>query len=239
MEEGAKLGFHLPFLQITNETKVKEFCSTATAVCLTNAYKLGFQDMRMFSTIMSASEVSDEVIDDMLATSANDMFWYGPEEARKHNLVNTKKWVPSLTIGQDLAKGLSAYQSGDYETALKEWKTLAEQGNAEAQNSLGIMYINGEAVQKDDTEAMRLFRLAAEQGYSDAQLNLARMYFESDGVAQDVITAHMWAVIAESYRVVGANDFMMHVQGFMGFNHMNEGWSRAKVCMASNYKDCD
>ena len=33
----------------------------------------------------------------------------------------------------DFQKGVAAYQSGDYTTALREWKPLAEQGLASAQ----------------------------------------------------------------------------------------------------------
>ena len=40
----------------------------------------------------------------------------------------------------DLQKGLTAAQSGDYATALREWTPLAKQGNANAQSNLGVMY---------------------------------------------------------------------------------------------------
>tara|TARA_Y100000588_G_scaffold385306_1_gene478336 strand:+ start:7197 stop:7433 length:237 start_codon:yes stop_codon:yes gene_type:complete len=40
----------------------------------------------------------------------------------------------------DFNKGLAAYKSGDYATALHEWKPLAEQGDATAQYNLGITY---------------------------------------------------------------------------------------------------
>jgi len=36
----------------------------------------------------------------------------------------------------DLQKGLTAYQNGDYATALREWTPLAEQGDADAQFNL-------------------------------------------------------------------------------------------------------
>jgi uncharacterized protein len=37
----------------------------------------------------------------------------------------------------DYAAGWKAIQSGDFATALQEWKPLAEQGNAKAQVNLG------------------------------------------------------------------------------------------------------
>jgi TPR repeat protein len=50
----------------------------------------------------------------------------------------------------DLQKGLTAYKSGDYATALREWTPLAKQGDAHAQNNLGLMYKNGQGVPQDD-----------------------------------------------------------------------------------------
>ena len=41
---------------------------------------------------------------------------------------------------QDFNKGFKAALSGDFATAMKEWRPLAEQGDARAQNLLGQMY---------------------------------------------------------------------------------------------------
>ena len=64
---------------------------------------------------------------------------------------------------QDFDKGIAAYSRGDFATALKEWRPLAEQGHAKAQRDLGVMYFKGEVVPQDDVEAVKWFRLAAEQ----------------------------------------------------------------------------
>ncbi len=40
-------------------------------------------------------------------------------------------------------EGLAAYSRGDYKTALREWRPLAEQGYASAQAILGVMYSEG------------------------------------------------------------------------------------------------
>ena len=41
---------------------------------------------------------------------------------------------------QDIQKGLEAYSKADFDTALKEWKPLAEDGNRVAQYFLGYLY---------------------------------------------------------------------------------------------------
>jgi TPR repeat protein len=79
-------------------------------------------------------------------------------------------------LAQDLDKGQSAFEAGDYTTALKELKPNAEQGFAEAQYNLGWMYDNGDGVPQDYAEALKWYTLAAEQGDTMAQFNLGVMY---------------------------------------------------------------
>ncbi|MXZ50206.1 MAG: sel1 repeat family protein, partial [Rhodobacteraceae bacterium] len=69
-----------------------------------------------------------------------------------------------LASTQDINVGVEAYKRGDYETALREWHPLAEQGEVEAQFILGLMYGNGEGVPQDYGEAEKWWRLSAEQG---------------------------------------------------------------------------
>ena len=71
--------------------------------------------------------------------------------------------------GQDFEKGQDAYVRGDYATALREWRPLAEQGDAEAQFRLGVMYANGRGVALDIAEAWKWWRKAAQQGHTGAE----------------------------------------------------------------------
>ena len=101
-----------------------------------------------------------------------------------------------VAIAQDLDAGLKAAQAGDFQTALKEWKPLADQGHAYAQYNLGLMYANGEGVAEDDAEAVRWYRLAADQGHADAQYNLGWMYAIGEGVVEDDAEAVRWYRLA-------------------------------------------
>ncbi len=98
----------------------------------------------------------------------------------------------------DFNAGVAAYKRGDYATALRELRPLAEQGNANAQYNLGFMYINGLGVPLDYAEAAKWFRKAAEQGYAGAQYNLGLMYGNGEGVPLDYAKAHMWFNLAAS-----------------------------------------
>jgi len=97
-----------------------------------------------------------------------------------------------MGLAQDLQKGLEAAEKGDFATALREWRPLAEQGDAQAQYGLGVMYDNGYGVTQDDKEAANWYRKAAEQGYAAAQFNLAVMYDKGRGVTQDDAEAANW-----------------------------------------------
>ena len=92
--------------------------------------------------------------------------------------------------------GLEAFKRGDYATALKEYRPLAEQGDAVAQFALGVMYEKGRGVPQGDPEAVHWYRLAAEQGQASAQNNLAKMYRRGRGVPKDDVLAHKWFNLA-------------------------------------------
>ncbi len=89
-------------------------------------------------------------------------------------------------------EGVAAYDRGDYATAFREMKPLAEQGNAEAQHILGLMYNKGQGVPQDYAEAVRWIRKAAEQGDAMAQYNLGVMYNNGQGVTLDYAEAVKW-----------------------------------------------
>ncbi len=72
----------------------------------------------------------------------------------------TKTWLSlSIVVGlvcmlaapvlAGFQEGLDAYNRGDYDTALKEMRPLAEQGVAAAQHNLGVMYRMGHGVPQD------------------------------------------------------------------------------------------
>jgi uncharacterized protein len=80
---------------------------------------------------------------------------------------------------------LDAYRRGDYLTALRLIRSLANDGDAEAQFNLGLMYMTGKGVQQDYAAAVIWFQKAAEQGYALAQSNLGVFYRDGRGVPQD------------------------------------------------------
>jgi TPR repeat protein len=102
------------------------------------------------------------------------------------------------TAAGPLDDARAADRRGDYATEFRLLRSLAEQGNAEAQEALGSMYTGGRGVPQDYVEAVKWFRSAAEQGFVDAQDSLARMYVQGQGVPKDYVQAHMWCNRAAS-----------------------------------------
>ena len=98
--------------------------------------------------------------------------------------------------------GLAAAQRGNYAIALQLWRPLAEQGNAEAQYELGVMYFEGQGVAEDFKEAAKWYQLAAEQGNAAAQFSIGFMYAKGQGVAQDFKEAVKWYLLSaeQGYR---------------------------------------
>ena len=77
----------------------------------------------------------------------------------------------NVAVGADFQKGADAYNKGDYATALKEWRPLAEQGQAGAENNLDVMYDRGKGVIQNDASAHVWWNIAASQGLEDAAKN--------------------------------------------------------------------
>src|SRR5665811_1208260 len=78
--------------------------------------------------------------------------------------------------------GVAAYNRGDYATALRLFRPLADQGVAIAQNNLGVLYEKGQGVPQNYAEAAKWYRLAANQGAAVAQYNLGIMYATGHGL---------------------------------------------------------
>jgi TPR repeat protein len=110
-------------------------------------------------------------------------------------------WLMVLTVAGTAVAGsledaLSAHMHGDYATALRLYKPLADQGDASAQYNLGTMYEAGQGVPQDYAEAVIWYRKAADHGAASAQYNLGVLYDTGHGVPQDYVEAHKWYDLA-------------------------------------------
>ena len=92
----------------------------------------------------------------------------------------------------DILSGAKAYRSGDFATALAEFRKLAEQGVPLAQFALGQMHAEGAGVSRDFGEATEWYTLAARGGLAQAQYNLGVAHYTGIGVRRDYLQAARW-----------------------------------------------
>ena len=146
--------------------------------------------------------------------------------------------LPQASEAQDFDRGVSAYNDGDYPTALREFRLLAEQGDALAQYNLGGMYYNGRGVPQNYAEAARLYRLAAEQGNALAQFNLGVMYGNGQGLPQNYQLAYMWFNLAAGKGIEGAASVRDWVAGNMTPEQIGRAQQLTAECFNRNYQGC-
>jgi TPR repeat protein len=98
----------------------------------------------------------------------------------------------------DLSDGVNAYLQGNYAVALPRLRTVAENGNVDAQLILAEMYKTGKGVTQDHAESVRWLRLAAKGGSATAQYRIGNMYYNGQGVVQDLGESARWYRLAAS-----------------------------------------
>ena len=97
---------------------------------------------------------------------------------------------PSLPVSQE--EPTQPFKRGLSVSPVHAVRSLAEQGSAEAQFNLGLLYDHGRGVPKDKHEALRWYRRAALQGDTFAQNSLGDNYWEGTGVPKDDREAVWW-----------------------------------------------
>ena len=82
---------------------------------------------------------------------------------------------------------LSIMSSLDYS------KKLADEGNVIEQHRLGVMYLEGDGVDRNYEKAFNYLLKAAKQGNGNAQSAIAGMYFDGKGIQRDEEEALFWS----------------------------------------------
>jgi len=105
-------------------------------------------------------------------------------------LIVTVFLASALLVGcSGRSAGFAAYKSGDYPTALREFRA---EGGPDGDFAIGLMYYKGEGVKRDMREAASFFHRAADQGHAGAQNNLGLMHVQGSGVPMDYKEAVRW-----------------------------------------------
>jgi TPR repeat protein len=118
-----------------------------------------------------------------------------------------------------LEDGLTAYRKGDFDTAFKTLKPLAEIDNSQsavAQERMGLLTEHGRGTPRDLAAAAKWYQKAAEQGNMVTQGHLGRLYRLGIGVPRDAALAAKWSIKAatQGNAVAQANLGYMALEGF-------------------------
>ena len=122
------------------------------------------------------------------------------EELKRSNLTKETNSQAVETVAIPKAKSdeelydeaLAMMSTDDYIQGVEAMKRLAESGYCEAQCKMGLMYSEGNRVEKDHSIAYIWFQKAADQGHARAQHNLGYKYDVGEGVEQNYEKAVEW-----------------------------------------------
>jgi len=92
---------------------------------------------------------------------SNLIFW-GATMRHASMLTAAILFVAGSATAGPLEDGTAAQKKGDYAIALEAFRPLAEQGNADAQLMVGVMFVKGQGVSADLNVAQNWFKRAAE-----------------------------------------------------------------------------
>ena len=126
-----------------------------------------------------------------------------------------------------------------YADDFAETLKLAEQGDADAQASIGFMYAAGLWVPENDKTAVMWYAKAAEQGHAEAQHNLGVMYFNGEGVPENDVKAYVWWSMAKASGNDDAKGNLEILKKRMTKEQIAKAQELAAKCYESDYKDCN
>lgn len=140
---------------------------------------------------------------------------------------------PTTYLSTDPNAGLDGAAPQDQEaTNLAALVRAAEQGDANAQFNLGLMYDRRQDVAADYAEAERWVRMAAEQGLPYAQNYLGTMRLSSRGHPQDYVQAYMWFSLAASSGNKASLKNRMAIEARMSPLQIEQGQKLAREWLA-------
>ena len=114
-----------------------------------------------------------------------------------------RAWVQT-NIGTLYCNALNNTENFNFTEAMKWFRKAADQGDAEAQYSIGRLYDYGLGVQQDFTKAMRWYLLAASQNHAGAQYSIGMLYDNTEGSIQNFTEAMRWYLLAAAQNHAGA-----------------------------------
>jgi TPR repeat protein len=128
------------------------------------------------------------------------------------------------------------YRAGNYGEALKWLRKSAEQGYSFGQYNLGVMYLEGSGVAKNESESVKWFTRAAEQWNRGAINNLVAAYFYGKGAEKNLVSAYMWLRIGAVAGDVNSAKNLDGLKAMLTPEQIADGERRAEQWQAEHKK---
>lgn len=105
LEDGARLGFHLPFMAVSDRN-IYDYCTSlptyddrsyyigdgADENCLVGTFQMGLLTFSNLNRIFDRDGISEVVIEAMISTLPADMTWFDQNSAREFGLTNSDNY---------------------------------------------------------------------------------------------------------------------------------------------------
>jgi len=123
-------------------------------------------------------------------------------------------------------------------TAIKWYKIAKDNGSAEAEYRLGLIYVGGDGVPSNYSQGFKFLIASAKKGYNHAQGEVSSLYLSGKGVRQNLILAHVWSNIGTANKDEFSSIIRRRVEEKLSPAEINQAQEIASRCLASNYKEC-
>jgi len=199
-----------------------------TAFDQADAMRAGEPRVIHLAQLRSETALSDQVDQDWIAAKG-----WTPEQAGKLKKMLDSSQKAAETGDPDAQYrhshffGSDSFIPSNRAEQIKWLKKAANQGHADAQNSLALMYGSSfyKEIKQDYVESVKWNRLLAEQGDPRGLSGLGMAYWSGDGVRKDNVEAMKWIMLA-----VNAGDETAHIVR----SALNREMSHAQITEAQN-----
>ncbi len=162
-------------------------------------YISAFALMAVTSPVMAQEDVDTKTLSDFapgLLLSTEQKMSLDPSKI-EDRIFASSSYASAAMDPEELYR---LYDQGDYNRTVYGLLRLARQGDARAEETIGLMYRFGQGLKADNENALRWFTRAAADQRPLSQHHLGSMYFAGQGTQRDMVEAAKWMQLAsENY----------------------------------------
>ena len=118
---------------------------------------------------------------------------HAPAQAQPESVKAPDKPEPPMTPAD---QANDAYQKGDYAQARAIWLHLADGGDGQAMNNIGVLFDLGQGVDLDEGRALYWYARSASAGHPSGMSNYGRMLEQGRGIDANAEEAARWFDLA-------------------------------------------